>query len=117
MPEGWESFYLLVGGSAGALIGLLFVVVTLTSELDPKRTTAGSKIYVTPTVFHFGTVFFISAAGLMPHTASHVMALAVGVPALCGILYSLLSVWRLTRRLPDPPHWSDWFYYGVFPCA
>src|SRR5689334_9373872 len=104
MPEGWESFYLLVGGSAGALIGLLFVVITLTSELDPKRTVEGSKVYVTPTVFHFATVFLLSAAGLMPGTSGHVMGIVVGLPALLGIIYSLLSVWRLGKRVPETPH-------------
>ncbi len=30
---GWENFYLIVGSSAGALIGLQFVVITLTLQL------------------------------------------------------------------------------------
>jgi hypothetical protein len=39
MPEfaiGWESFYVIVGAAAGALIGLQFVVVTLIAETPPK---------------------------------------------------------------------------------
>jgi hypothetical protein len=28
-PAGWENFYVIVGSSAGALIGLQFVVITL----------------------------------------------------------------------------------------
>src|SRR5436190_16267131 len=115
MPEGWESFYLLVGGAAGALIGLLFVVITLTAELDPKRTSAGSKIYVSPTVFHFAIVFLISAAALMPRASAHVMGIVVAAPALFGIGYSLLSVWRLAHSVLEVPHWSDWLYYGVLP--
>jgi len=27
--DGWENFYVIVGSSAGALIGLQFVVITL----------------------------------------------------------------------------------------
>jgi hypothetical protein len=30
--EEWESFYLIVGGAAGALIGLQFVVMTLLAD-------------------------------------------------------------------------------------
>ena len=30
---GWENFYVIVGSSAGALIGLQFVVVTTVSQL------------------------------------------------------------------------------------
>ena len=29
MFEGWDNFYLVTGGAAGALIGLMFVVATL----------------------------------------------------------------------------------------
>ena len=115
MPEGWESFYLLVGGAAGALIGLLFVVVSLTAELDPKRTRTGSKVYVTPIVFHFGTVLLISAIGLMPNAPPHVLAVVIGAPAIWGAIYSILSVWRLGFGALEVPHWSDWLYYGVFP--
>jgi len=28
----WESFYVIVGGAAGALIGLQFVVITLLAD-------------------------------------------------------------------------------------
>jgi hypothetical protein len=31
MLEGWKDYFLLVGSAAAALIGLLFVVVTLTA--------------------------------------------------------------------------------------
>ena len=37
---GWANFYVIVGSSAGALIGLQFVVMTLI--LDPA--TAGSQV-------------------------------------------------------------------------
>ena len=110
MPAGWESFYLLIGGAAGALIGLLFVVITLTSELEPKRAAVGSKVYVSPTVFHFAVVFLVSAAALMPDGSGHVMGIVTGAPGLIGIAYSLLSVWRLARRMATVPHWSDWLY-------
>jgi hypothetical protein len=31
--DGWENFYVIVGSSAGALIGLQFVVITLIAEV------------------------------------------------------------------------------------
>ena len=30
---GWENFYVIVGSSAGALIGLQFVVITLIADM------------------------------------------------------------------------------------
>ena len=34
---GWENFYVIVGSSAGALIGLQFVVITLIVEIPIVR--------------------------------------------------------------------------------
>lgn len=31
--NGWENFYVIVGSSAGALIGLQFVVITLVAAM------------------------------------------------------------------------------------
>ena len=42
MSDGWHEFYFLVGSSAGALIGLLFVVITLTANYDPSRAETGA---------------------------------------------------------------------------
>ena len=44
MFEGWDSFYLLVGGGAGALIGTMFVVATLTAGLAPERRAHGLHV-------------------------------------------------------------------------
>jgi hypothetical protein len=43
MPLEWDTFYLMVGSSAAALIGLLFVVITLTANLDAAKAEAGSQ--------------------------------------------------------------------------
>jgi len=39
----WQNYYLLVGSAAGALIGLMFVVTTLTAGLDANRVSRGAK--------------------------------------------------------------------------
>lgn len=31
--DGWENFYMIVGSSAAALTGLMFVVISLTAEV------------------------------------------------------------------------------------
>ena len=38
--NGWENFYVIVGSSAGALIGLQFVVMTLVAGLPISRADA-----------------------------------------------------------------------------
>jgi hypothetical protein len=59
---GWENFYVIVGSSAGAPIGLQFVVITLIADrpIAPGQAQAGSA-FATPTIVHFGTVLLLPA--------------------------------------------------------
>jgi hypothetical protein len=65
--SGWENFYVIVGSSAGALIGLQFVVITLIADrpIAPGQAQAGDA-FATPTIVHFGTVLLLSAALNVP---------------------------------------------------
>ena len=56
MFEGWDNYFVLTGTASGGLIGLLFVVVTLTSGLERGRALRASGIYMTPTLVHFAVV-------------------------------------------------------------
>jgi hypothetical protein len=62
----WESFYVIVGSSAAALIGLQFVVVTLISESPLEASPASLSAFGTPTVVHFGGALLISAVMSAP---------------------------------------------------
>lgn len=117
MPLEWETFFFMVGSSATGLIGLLFVVITLTSETNVERAEAGSRTFVTPTVVHFSAVLLTSAVAVMPGLSPQAAALAIGIPALVGFLYAGMIVSRLIRRIPSVPHWTDYVYYGLFPAA
>jgi hypothetical protein len=53
--------YVIVGSSAGALIGLQFVVTTLVAENPLARSEALGKALATPTIVHFAIVLLLSA--------------------------------------------------------
>ena len=59
---GWDGFYSIVGSAAGALIGLQFVVMTLVAANPPASVAEGSAAFATPTIVHFSTALFLSAA-------------------------------------------------------
>ena len=64
---GWENFYVIVGSSAGALIGLQFVVITLIADAPNVRADAqAGDAFSTPSVVHFGAVLFLSAIASAP---------------------------------------------------
>ena len=47
----WETFYLMIGTSAAALIGIMFVVITLTAEITTDQVNRGTVIYHNPPSF------------------------------------------------------------------
>src|SRR6516162_8292048 len=85
----WDSFYVIVGSAAGALIGLQFVVVTLIAQRPTRASPDGSAAFGTPTVVHFGTALLLSALARVPWQSISPAAtlwVAIGV---CGVIYSL----------------------------
>ena len=57
----WQNFYVIVGSSAGALIGLQFVVLTLIAAMPRRAGTAqAGAAFSTPNVVHFGSVLLLS---------------------------------------------------------
>jgi hypothetical protein len=56
----WETFYVVVGSSGGALIGLQFVVMTLIADRNlASADTLGA--FGTPTVVHLTGALVVSA--------------------------------------------------------
>jgi hypothetical protein len=117
--EGWDNYFLMMGGAAGSLIGLLFVVVTLTAGFERSRALKGSAIYLTPTMVHFAVALTSSAVAETPKVSPHVAALVLAGGALAGLgnaVRTCLGIAELSRGA-DPPHWSDIWMYGGTPAV
>jgi hypothetical protein len=48
----WQSFYVIVGSSGAALIGIQFVVMTLIANMRDRPTAESLSAFGTPTVMH-----------------------------------------------------------------
>lgn len=71
---GWDNFYVIVGGSAGALIGLQFVAMALVADLPVNPAIETNDAFSTPTIVHFGAVLLVSALMNAPwHGAAHAL--------------------------------------------
>jgi len=117
LPLGdWRGFYGIIGSSAAALTGLTFVVIALASESRPILL-SGLRIFLTPTVIHFGSALGIAALLSMPgHTPLSIAACA-GIGGLLGVIYSLATTFRMFRgRGSYTPAASDWIWNAVLPC-
>ncbi|WP_308517032.1 hypothetical protein [Sphingomonas flavescens] len=118
MFEGWHEFYLVVGGAAAVLIGLIFVVVTLMHGRPRSTVLTGSRLYMGPIVLHMGFVLTLSAAALTPRMTFPFYAALVGVISVWGTargLYSTIRIGRLKAIGGEEVHWTDVWFYGVIP--
>lgn len=115
---GWENFYVIVGSSAGALIGLQFVVMTLLDDgpAVPGRAKAGSA-FATPTVIHFGTVLLLSAVISAPWQAIVIPAILFGLVGAIGIVYVAVVTWRMRTQTVYKPVFEDWLFHALLPLA
>jgi hypothetical protein len=113
--EHWDSFYLLVGGAAGSLIGLLFIVATLSAgRRDADSALRGASIYMTPIVQHLGVVLVISALAAAPGLSGEDTALILAAGGLVSLVSSGRVIWHLQiAKSLTAPHWSDIWWYGV----
>jgi hypothetical protein len=57
----WESFYIIVGSSAGALTGLQFVMIALIADSQRRSSLAEINAFGTPTVVHFCSALGVAA--------------------------------------------------------
>jgi hypothetical protein len=120
MPEltGWESFYVIVGSSAGALIGLQFVVITLIAERPIVKDLEGaSSAFATPTIVHFGSVLVLSAILSAPWHAIVITAVLWGLIGLIGLTYVVIVARRMRSQAAYAPVFEDRFFHLVLPSA
>ena len=116
----WENFYVIVGSSAGALTGLMFVVIALiadtgTPNATPEADEGSLAAFGTPTVVHFCVVLFIAAVLSAPwHALTH-PSLLLGATGLGGAIYVVIVVLRARRQTGYKPVFEDWLFHVLLP--
>jgi hypothetical protein len=116
--SGWENFYVIVGSSAGALIGLQFVVITLIADFPAVRDAEGaSSAFATPTIVHFGAVLLLAAILSAPWHGIGPAAVVLGVLGLSGVVYTAIVARRAQRQTAYKPEFEDWLFHGLLPFA
>jgi hypothetical protein len=120
MPEltGWANFYVIVGTSAGALIGLQFVVMTLIADMPiTRRDAEAGGAFSTPSVVHFGVVVLLSAAGSAPWNGIIAVAILWGLVGLAGVAYVFVVARRLRAQTAYQPVFEDTLFHVLLPFA
>jgi hypothetical protein len=112
----WENFYVIVGSSAGALIGLQFVVLTLIASRPIGAGTAqAGHAFATPTIVHFGAVLLLAGILSAPWQEITPAAVLWGLLGLSGIVYAAVVVRRMRRQGAYKPVFEDWLFHVLLP--
>lgn len=111
----WDSFYVIVGSAAGALIGLQFVVMTLVAANPPKGVAEGSAAFSTPTVVHFSAVLLLSALVRIPWGSIAPASVLFGLIGLFGSVYVLSITRRMSTHTAYKPVFEDWAFHALLP--
>ena len=115
MPHGWDNFFILAGGAAATLMGLLFVAITVAGTgFSTSRIEQGTRGFFTPTLVHFGTVLLQALAVLVPWSSSWPIGIIFGLGGLTGLGYQTTVVLKRHKVGLVLPDWHDWLpYVGV----
>lgn len=113
----WDSFYVIVGSAAGALIGLQFVVLTLIAERPFAGAADAGAAFGSPTIVHFGAVLFLSALLHAPWQTIHSVAAVWGSLGFAGVAYAVIVVRRMRKQAVYKPIFEDWLFYSALPLA
>jgi hypothetical protein len=115
---GWENFYVIVGSSAGALIGLQFVVLSLITDRRLARTDVqAGRAFATPQIIHFAAALGISAILTAPWDGIGAPAVLWGGVGAGGAVYALIVLRRMRAQAAYRPEFEDWLFHVLLPLA
>jgi hypothetical protein len=111
----WANFYVSMSQASAALIGLLFVVITIVVERRPNGIDK-IRVYLTPTVVYFASVLVVAELLIIPDHTRLTATLCICLVGVVGLVYSgSLFVGRGKKKSYYEQH--DLFPHAIFPFA
>jgi hypothetical protein len=111
----WESFYIIAGSVAGALIGLQFVVIALIAESRSRPTPPEIAAFGTPTILHFCAALLVSCLLSVPWPSLSIAGLGLAACGVAGVMYAVAVVRRARRQQAYRPVLEDWVWHAALP--
>ncbi len=113
----WQNFYVIIGSSAAALIGLQFVVIVLIANMRKRAWADAISAFGTPTVLHLGGALFVSAIMSAPWPSLLPPSVALATCGFAGLGYGVIVIRRAHRQKSYEPVWQDWLWHAALPCG
>jgi len=111
--NGWQNYYVIVGSSAAALTGLMFVVTALLTDF--RGTEQELEAFGTPTIVHFSAALLESLLLSAPWQTMLAMRLTLALLSIVGVVYTVMVVRRARRQTGYAPVLEDWLFHAVLP--
>lgn len=114
--EGWDNFYVIIGSSAAALTGLMFVVIALIPAMAriPRDPTA-LDAFASPTVVHFSAVLLIGAFITIPRRTMTSLLVSLLIVGGVGCIYATIVILRAVRQRSYEAVLEDWIFHAILP--
>jgi hypothetical protein len=112
----WHNFYLLIGGAAASLAGLMFVAISLGSGTITPKNLKALEVFVNPTLIHFIYVLVAALVIVIPTatwTRLGVLLVLVGLIST-GRTIGMIPYLRQQHRAHAIDS-DDWTWYLVAP--
>ncbi len=113
----WQNFYVIVGSSSAALIGVQFIIITLIAGMRIRPTADSISAFATPTVVHLAGALLVSAVISAPWRSLFPAAVALVICGLSGFVYGAIVIYRARHQTFYQPVWEDWFWHALLPCG
>lgn len=117
MPiSSWGNFYVIVGSSAGALIGLQFVAISLLTDIPVREGSAqAGNAFATPNIVHFCAVLFLAALMSAPWQSMPPVVVQWGLLGVAGFVYAAIVTRRMRSQGAYKPELEDWIFHSILP--
>lgn len=113
----WHDFFLLTGGGAATMLGLVFVAVSLATGLPSLPSSREGELFVTPILWQYGYAFGTAATCLAPWAEQRHFGLFMTILGASAVLRSgwLLRDMLRHHRRSDGIRLRYWIWTGPLP--
>jgi predicted neutral ceramidase superfamily lipid hydrolase len=109
----WRDYFAVIGGAAAALVGAMFVVVSIGIGFFNRGHATAISSFLTQTVIHLSAVIVICAFTMVPTLDWAWFGAGLVLAALVGLVYSGIVARDVARR--RELELVDHFWYAAVP--
>lgn len=113
----WQNYYFMAGGASAALLGLMFVALSMGMHLADHAPAEVFHAFVTPSITYFVSVILISCIMLVPAFTAPIMAVIIVAGALFGFAKTVRPIRLLIAAARKHQDFTlgDWLAQVILP--